>query len=186
LTSSVCRRAFSSPEALGYEALISPAVLRLLAPQIGPEVLGRQVLDVGCGAGGLGGYLRRDRGAEVVGVDPSMAQSRRTDRSGGIAVRATADGLPFRDASFETVVSSCAIKHWPEPVDGLSECARVLRLARLTPEQRDVVALRFVADLPVEAVARITHRSVGAVKAMQHRALAQLAQAVSREAQPTL
>jgi RNA polymerase sigma-70 factor (ECF subfamily) len=59
-------------------------------------------------------------------------------------------------------------------------------LARLTPEQREVVSLRFVADLPVEAVARITHRSVGAVKAMQHRALAQLAQAVSREPQPTL
>jgi ubiquinone/menaquinone biosynthesis C-methylase UbiE len=126
-TSSVCRRAFSSPEALGYEVLISPAVLRVVAPQIAPQVVARQVLDVGCGAGELGRYLRKDRGAEVVGVDPSTAQSRRAGRSGGVAVRATAGGLPFRAASFDTVVSSCAIKHWPDPIEGLGECARVLR-----------------------------------------------------------
>lgn len=48
-------------------------------------------------------------------------------------------------------------------------------LARLTAEQREVVALRFVADLSIEEVAGITNRTVGAVKAMQHRALAQLA-----------
>ena len=59
-------------------------------------------------------------------------------------------------------------------------------LGRLTPDQREVLTLRFMADLSLEAVASITHRSVGAVKAMQHRALVQLAQAVSREPQRTL
>jgi len=48
-------------------------------------------------------------------------------------------------------------------------------LAQLTPEQREIVALRFVADLPLEEVAAITGRTEGAVKSMQHRALAQLA-----------
>jgi len=48
-------------------------------------------------------------------------------------------------------------------------------LAQLTPDQREVIGLRFVADLALEDVARITGRKVGAVKAMQHRALAQLA-----------
>ncbi len=47
-------------------------------------------------------------------------------------------------------------------------------LAQLTPEQREVIGLRFVADLPLEAVAEMTGRRVGAVKAMQHRALAAL------------
>ena len=47
----------------------------------------------------------------------------------------------------------------------------VAALARLTPEQREVVVLRFVADLPLADVARITRRRVGAVKALQHRAL---------------
>lgn len=51
----------------------------------------------------------------------------------------------------------------------------VAALARLTPDQREVVVLRFVADLPLEEVAKITKRASGAVKSMQHRALAQLA-----------
>jgi RNA polymerase sigma factor (sigma-70 family) len=45
----------------------------------------------------------------------------------------------------------------------------------LTPEQREVVALRFIADLSLEDVARITGRTSGAVKAMQARGLATLA-----------
>ncbi|HUS61021.1 MAG TPA: sigma-70 family RNA polymerase sigma factor [Acidimicrobiales bacterium] len=58
-----------------------------------------------------------------------------------------------------------------DPVDP----ALVAALARLTDEQREVVALRFVADLSLEAVAELTGRSVGAVKAMQRRALDALA-----------
>ena len=60
--------------------------------------------------------------------------------------------------------------------------ALVEALASLSAEQREVVVLRFVADLPLEVVARITGRKVGAVKALQHRALENLARAVSREA----
>jgi RNA polymerase sigma factor (sigma-70 family) len=51
-------------------------------------------------------------------------------------------------------------------------------LRELTPEQREVVVLRFVADLSLADVARITRRRTGAVKAMQHRALARLAELV--------
>jgi RNA polymerase sigma-70 factor, ECF subfamily len=51
----------------------------------------------------------------------------------------------------------------------------VAALAELTPLQREVVVLRFVADLPLVDVARIVGRSRGAVKALQVRALTQLA-----------
>ena len=61
----------------------------------------------------------------------------------------------------------------------------VAALGDLTPDQREVVVLRFVADLPLEAVAAITGRPVGAVKSLQHRALAQLAPAVRRRRTPT-
>ncbi len=44
-------------------------------------------------------------------------------------------------------------------------------LAALTPEQRDVVLLRFVADLTLEEVAAITGRSAGAVKQLQRRGI---------------
>jgi len=47
-------------------------------------------------------------------------------------------------------------------------------LQRLTRDQRAVVLLRFVADLALEDVAVVMHRRVGAVKALQHRALAAL------------
>jgi RNA polymerase sigma-70 factor, ECF subfamily len=55
----------------------------------------------------------------------------------------------------------------------------IAALAQLTPDQREVVVLRFVADLPLEEVASLTGRTAGAVKSMQHRALAQLARTLT-------
>lgn len=48
-------------------------------------------------------------------------------------------------------------------------------LDHLTPEQREVVVLRYVADLPIAAVAEITGRRSGAVKMLQARGLDALA-----------
>jgi len=56
-----------------------------------------------------------------------------------------------------------------EPASPALEALRVL-----TPEQREVVHLRFVEDLSIETVAAMTGRSPGAVKSLQHRALRQL------------
>jgi RNA polymerase sigma-70 factor, ECF subfamily len=47
-------------------------------------------------------------------------------------------------------------------------------LAELTPEQRDVVLLRFVADLGVDQCAAVLARSPDAVKKLQRRAIARL------------
>lgn len=49
--------------------------------------------------------------------------------------------------------------------------------SQLTEEQREVLGLRFLADLELETVAAITGRSLGAVKALQHRALASIRRA---------
>lgn len=68
----------------------------------------------------------------------------------------------------------------PPPADPFDPVL-VDALATLSADQREVVVLRFVADLPLEAVARITGRKVGAVKALQHRALENLRRAVSSE-----
>jgi len=55
-----------------------------------------------------------------------------------------------------------------------------LRIAmeELTEEQRDVLVRRFVLDQSLEQVAGATGRRVGAVKALQHRALAALAKRI--------
>jgi RNA polymerase sigma factor (sigma-70 family) len=58
----------------------------------------------------------------------------------------------------------------------------VQALHRLTPDQRAVVLLRVLADLPVAEVARVLGKSAGAVKTLQRRALARLAREISREA----
>ena len=55
-------------------------------------------------------------------------------------------------------------------------------LRRLTDEQREIIFLRLVADLPIEEVASLTGRSVGAVKAMQHRALVRMRREILRGA----
>jgi RNA polymerase sigma factor (sigma-70 family) len=69
-----------------------------------------------------------------------------------------------------------------EPLDpGLIDA-----LASLTPDQREVILLRFIGDLSLTAVARITHRRVGAVKSLQNRALAAMAEAVSKSATEAL
>jgi RNA polymerase sigma-70 factor (ECF subfamily) len=77
----------------------------------------------------------------------------------------------------------------PAPVDtaqealGALESQRLRRLLeRLTPDQRDVLLLRVVADRSVEDTARIMGRRSGAVKQLQARALAALRRAIEEEA----
>jgi RNA polymerase sigma-70 factor (ECF subfamily) len=61
--------------------------------------------------------------------------------------------------------------------DALKELAgqRVEELLEsLSPDQRDVLLLRIVADLSLEQTAEIVGKTTGAVKALQHRGLAAL------------
>jgi RNA polymerase sigma-70 factor (ECF subfamily) len=57
-------------------------------------------------------------------------------------------------------------------------------VAVLSPDQRDVVLLRVVADLSVEDVARMLQKRAGAVKALQHRALATLRRHLDQQHAP--
>jgi RNA polymerase sigma-70 factor (ECF subfamily) len=53
-------------------------------------------------------------------------------------------------------------------------------LARLTREQRDVISLRVVAGLSLNETAQATGKRVGAVKALQRRAIAALRKEIER------
>lgn len=53
-------------------------------------------------------------------------------------------------------------------------------LALLTPDQRQVIALRYLEDWEIESIARTLDKPVGAVKALQHRALEALRRIMSR------
>jgi RNA polymerase sigma-70 factor, ECF subfamily len=47
-------------------------------------------------------------------------------------------------------------------------------IQRLTPEQQQVITMRFIDGLEIEEIARLTGRRSGAIHSMQHRALASL------------
>lgn len=65
---------------------------------------------------------------------------------------------------------------------GRLEQARILRLVdELSADQRDVVLLRLVADLPIADVADIIGKTPGAVKLLQHRALQTLRRRLGEE-----
>lgn len=53
-------------------------------------------------------------------------------------------------------------------------------LSLLTPDQRQVIVLRFLEEWETEAIARSLNKPVGAVKALQHRGLESLRRMMAR------
>jgi SAM-dependent methyltransferase len=106
---------------------------RQLSPQLVAFAgvrLGLRVLDVGCGPGALTAELVARLGAEAVtAVDPSgsfVAAARA--RHPGVDVRqASAEALPFPDATFDVALAQLVVHFMADPVAGLREMARVTR-----------------------------------------------------------
>lgn len=71
-----------------------------------------------------------------------------------------------------------------EAMESLGEQWVTSLCGRLSADQRTVLLLRIVADLSAEEVARITGKTVGAVKALQRRGLAALRRKLAREGVP--
>jgi ubiquinone/menaquinone biosynthesis C-methylase UbiE len=85
-----------------------------------------RVLDVGCGTGRNLPLL--PPGTVAVGLDPSWHSLRRARRRapGVPLVVASAEALPFRDGTFDTVLSGLAFCSVPDAMLGLLEVRRVL------------------------------------------------------------
>ena len=102
------------------------------------------VLDMGCGDGQISRLLAAN-GARVVGIDPTWNQIVvAVERGGGPAyARATADGLPFADASFDAVLACLVFEHIDAVDEAIAEIARVvtarwsLQLLRQPPAAAD-------------------------------------------------
>jgi SAM-dependent methyltransferase len=131
---------------LDHETWVRPALARL-----GPLV-GRRVLDYGCGHGMASVVLAR-RGARVTAFDLShgyLCEARRRAEVNGVAVavvRAAGERLPFADAAFDAVWGNAVLHH--------------LDLGRAARELRRVLAPGGVAvfcepwgDNPLLALAR--------------------------------
>jgi ubiquinone/menaquinone biosynthesis C-methylase UbiE len=98
-----------------------------------------RVLDVGCGTGQLATRMRGELpGTCVVGCDFSHGMLRRARARDAHAPWAQGDAghLPFRDGTFDAIVSTEAFHWFPDPARALAEFRRVLR-----PEGRLLLAL---------------------------------------------
>lgn len=73
----------------------------------------------------------------------------------------------------------------PDPaqvvLESLDTQAALMLVAQLSPLQAEVIALRVIAGLDVEAVARLVGRTPGAVRVAAHRGLRRLAQILDRQ-----
>jgi demethylmenaquinone methyltransferase/2-methoxy-6-polyprenyl-1,4-benzoquinol methylase len=92
---------------------------------------GDRMLDVGCGTGfATEGLLAHTD--DVHGLDQSAHQLEQAygkfGKRGPVRFyRGDAERLPFRDDSFDALWSSGSIEYWPNPVDALAECRRVVK-----------------------------------------------------------
>ena len=88
------------------------------------------VLDVACGTGAVALELVRQKGCSVVGVDQSpemLAEARQRVGDRVRLVEASAQELPFEDASFDGLTAAYLLRYLDDLPAGLRELARVLR-----------------------------------------------------------
>lgn len=110
---------------------INPARFQYFKEALG-SLRGLRLLDVGCGGGLLAECFARE-GAIVRGVDLSLSSLVAAKRHSEIAgtsidyVNASGDLLPFRDSSFDAVVSADFLEHVSTLETVIAECARVLK-----------------------------------------------------------
>lgn len=95
---------------------------------------GSRVLDVGCGTGyTTEAVLKRLELGEVNGIDLTPQQLRKAARKlkpEEVALnlsRGDAENLPFKDETFDAVVSVGALEYFPHPKRAVQEMARVVK-----------------------------------------------------------
>jgi len=110
----------------------APFGLRLLDEATGQPAA--RVLDIGCGTGFPAIELAHRFGGAtlVVGLDPWLAalraageKIRATEAVNAVALGARCESLPFRDASFDLIVSNNGLNNVDDLAASLRECARV-------------------------------------------------------------
>jgi ubiquinone/menaquinone biosynthesis C-methylase UbiE len=98
-----------------------------------PRLVGHDVLELGCGLGDLlADMLAAGYACHAVEASPQMVAAaretlaRRNVGNQGLVIQGSAQGLPFSDGTFDTVVATFPSEYIYDP-DTIAEVARVLR-----------------------------------------------------------
>jgi SAM-dependent methyltransferase len=94
-----------------------PRVEALLLAGLGDA---RRIVNIGAGAGSY-----EPSGRTVAAVEPSPTMIAQRAAGTAPAVRAYAEHLPFRDATFDAALAIFTVHHWTDIEGGLRELARV-------------------------------------------------------------
>lgn len=88
----------------------------------------RLILEVGCGEGGFGRLLKRERGATVWGVEPDPRAAKKAARCLDRVWRGSFDDARRRlpAGRFEAVIFNDVLEHLPDPWGVLSDVRRLL------------------------------------------------------------
>jgi ubiquinone/menaquinone biosynthesis C-methylase UbiE len=113
-----------------YERVHAPLFLEIADDLVDLVTVesGARALDVGTGTG-VAAQTLADRGASVVGIDPSLGMLRvaKRVRPGVPVVAAEAIDLPFKDATFDVVTGNFVLAHFTKYQTALFDIVRVLR-----------------------------------------------------------
>ncbi len=89
----------------------------------------QRILDIGCGAGALGVYVKNTRAVSYCGIeqDPSAAEVARKELDEVHVGDAASMRLPYDKASFDLLIFADVLEHFPEPSLVLSRWLSVLK-----------------------------------------------------------
>ncbi len=103
---------------------------RELVKKLGMRIVrDARVLDMGCGTGRLGAYLKEERGCAVLGIDVNRAKVEKAKRGvrGVEFALQSAECMALKDDLFDFVVSLKVLHEVGQPDTALKEAIRVLK-----------------------------------------------------------
>jgi len=136
-----------------------------------PDLVGRDVIELGCGTAYFGAWLKRRGARRVVGIDVTPAQLRSARaceaefQLGLELIEANAEQVPLDSEQFDLAVSEYGASIWCDPELWIAEAARLLRPGgELVFLRNSTLSMLCTPDTgPVQTSLQRPHRGLGRI-----------------------